>query len=199
MSSQAKKPIHLLILDNYDSFTYNLFHYLEPLCDTIEVHRNDAIPLDAIAHFTHIVISPGPGLPIDAGITMQVLERYAHQKPILGVCLGLQAIVVFFGGTLYNLPTVMHGRQVTVVPNDESCLFGENTSPFSVGLYHSWAAAEKNLPTCLRVTARSETGVIMAIEHRDYSIFGVQFHPESILTPTGRKLLAAFLGKEDLV
>lgn len=179
-----------LIIDNYDSFTFNLQHYLEAeLNDAVTVVRNDKISLDEIAAFHQIVLSPGPGLPQDAGITMEVITHFAGSKRILGVCLGHQAIGLAFGGHLENLATVHHGvsSNLHITKSDYIWTNFPDSSP--VGRYHSWVVSRKKLPDCLEITATDESGEIMAIRHTDYDIRGVQFHPESIMTTHGRTLI----------
>src|SRR5690606_8162052 len=176
-------PVRILLLDNYDSFTWNLHHLLERW-GQVTVKRNDAITVDEAAAYERIVLSPGPGLPAAAGIMPELVHRLMPTHPILGVCLGLQAIVEACGGTLINLPTVRHGVAVAcqpVPPVDP--LFAGIPAPFEAGCYHSWAAAPSTLPPELRVTAYSAEGVIMAVRHVRYPACGVQFHPESVLTP----------------
>jgi len=179
----------ILLLDNYDSFTWNLHHLLEPHAE-VDVVRNDAITVDEAARYDRIVLSPGPGLPIEAGIMMELLLKLMPTQPILGVCLGMQAIVEACGGTLYNQEHVMHGVAVPCIPEEpRDPLFTDLPERFDVGLYHSWAADAKTLPPELRITARSEAGVIMALRHTHYDLCGVQFHPESVLTPVGERII----------
>jgi anthranilate synthase component 2 len=188
----------LLIIDNYDSFTWNLYHYCLDHAEEVVVWRNDAFELADVEAFDRIVLSPGPGLPEESGLLMQVLQRYATQKPILGVCLGLQAIAEHFGGKLTNLPEVLHGVATPCFIKDYTDpLFAGIASPFMAAHYHSWVAHEDTLPSTLHITARSEAGHIMALRHTNLPIWGVQFHPESVLTPCGRQLLANWftLGK----
>lgn len=182
--------MRLLLLDNYDSFTYNLFHYLEPLVSEIVVCRNDAFELHTAPEFDRIVFSPGPGLPKDAGVMPQLIKQYHQHIPMLGVCLGMQAIAECFGGTLQNLPTVLHGQssQCHILAPDET-LFKNMPNSFAVGHYHSWVVNEATLPACLEVTAKNEHGLIMALRHRSAPLRGVQFHPESVLTPLGHEIL----------
>jgi anthranilate synthase component II len=182
--------MRLLLLDNYDSFTYNLFHYLEPLVSEIVVCRNDAFELHTATEFDRIVFSPGPGLPKDAGVMPQLIKQYHQQIPMLGVCLGMQAMAECFGGSLQNLPTVLHGQssQCHVLTPDET-LFKNMPNNFAVGHYHSWVVNEATLPACLQVTAKNEHGLIMALRHLSAPLRGVQFHPESVLTPEGRQIL----------
>lgn len=180
----------ILILDNYDSFTYNLKHYLDPLVARVDVLRNDAIDMDALESYDGIVLSPGPGLPKDAGLMMGLIARYAGVVPILGVCLGHQAIGEFYGAKLLNMPTVLHGQPSDCELVGEDDLFDACDRPLLIGHYHSWVVDEVGLPPCLEVTARSTDAYIMAMRHREQDVCGVQFHPESILTPDGKKILA---------
>lgn len=181
--------MRILLLDNYDSFTWNLQHLLEPLA-AVDVVRNDAITVDEAAAYDRIVLSPGPGLPAEAGIMMELLHRLMPTHPILGVCLGMQAIVEACGGALYNQQNVRHGVAVKCIPEPPvHRLFQGLPASFEVGLYHSWAADPGALPADLRVTARSNEGVIMAVEHLHHAVCGVQFHPESVLTPMGERMI----------
>lgn len=181
--------MRILLLDNYDSFTWNLHHLLEPHA-AVDVVRNDAITVDDAARYDRIVLSPGPGLPGEAGIMMDLLMKLMPSHHILGVCLGMQGIVEVCGGTLYNLKHVMHGVQVPCIPEEPvDPLFARIPVPFDVGLYHSWAADPATLPTSLRVSARSAQGVIMGIRHTAFAVCGVQFHPESVMTPEGGRLI----------
>jgi len=183
----------ILLIDNYDSFTYNLAQYLGELGAQVQVVRNDAISLDEIATLapSHIVISPGPGTPADAGISLALVERFAPDVPILGVCLGHQVIGQSFGGQVVRAERLMHGK-VSPVHHDGRCLFNGLPSPFNATRYHSLIVAEP-LPDCLEVTARTPEGEVMGLRHRDYPTAGVQFHPESILTEYGHQLLKSFL------
>jgi anthranilate synthase component II len=184
---------HVLIVDNYDSFTYNLAHYFESLGAKVDVFRNDVVPTILLEHCTHLVLSPGPGLPSTAGKMPAIIEKYWQQKPILGVCLGLQALAEFFGGTLYNQPQVMHGRQVAAKHFGNHPQFAGIANSFLVGLYHSWAVDAASLPPAIVPTAISAQGVLMAFVHEKLPIWAVQFHPESVLTPQGKKMLENFL------
>ncbi len=185
----------ILVLDNYDSFTYNLVHYVLEIADAIvEVFRNDQISLEAVADYDVIILSPGPGLPADAGIMPALLKKYAGEKPILGVCLGHQAIGEAFGGDLQNLTRVYHGLETPVdITATKSALFENIPSPFMAGRYHSWVVQPEELPDALEITATAEDGSIMAMQHKEYPIYGVQFHPESVMTPYGKKMLGNFL------
>jgi anthranilate synthase component II len=184
----------ILVLDNYDSFTYNLVQYIRELGPhQVEVHRNDAIELDAVAHYDAIVLSPGPGLPADAGIMPALIRRYAPHKPILGVCLGQQAIGEAFGGSLENLSHVFHGVDTPIYVMDAGePLFHDLPQVFRAGRYHSWVVRREGFPEALQITAEDESGAIMALRHKEYNVRGVQFHPESIMTEHGRQMLANF-------
>ncbi len=190
-------PIVILILDNYDSFTYNLVQYLGELGETLRVERNDAIAVDDIAALapSAVVLSPGPGTPAEAGITVPVIQRYGAQVPILGVCLGHQAIGEAYGGRVIRAPRgVMHGKTSSVL-HDGTDLFAGLPSPLRVMRYHSLVVEHDTLPSCLEVTARAadDATEIHALRHRTHPVWGVQFHPESILTQDGKQLLANFL------
>lgn len=176
----------ILILDNYDSFTYNLVHYVEQFCDDLTVRRNDAIALEEVSVFDGIVLSPGPGLPKDAGIMPDLIRQFASTKRILGVCLGHQAIGEAFGASLRNLDSVLHGVAVPVkvtVPSEP--LFKGLPNEFPTGRYHSWVIDRATLPHDLLMTATDAQGEVMALRHRHFDVCGVQFHPESLLTPDG--------------
>jgi anthranilate synthase component 2 len=179
----------ILVIDNYDSFTYNLVHYLEDLDCEVTVYRNDEFELDEIAHFDKIVLSPGPGIPDEAGLLKQVIQQYGPTKSIFGVCLGQQAIGEVYGGTLSNLDKVYHGvaTNITKSVNDE-LLFEGLENEFEVGRYHSWVV-DANLPDCLEATSFDANGQVMSLRHKTYDVRGVQFHPESVLTPNGKKML----------
>ncbi len=186
--------VKILVFDNYDSFTYNLVHAVKKLgYHNIEVHRNDQIALEDIARFDKIILSPGPGVPSESGILLELIRTYAPTKPILGVCLGEQAIAEAFGGTLINLSEVHHGvtSEITVLKKD--ILFEGLPNKIEVGRYHSWAAEVNTLPDCLTITAVDEIGMIMALAHKTYDVRGVQFHPESVLTPMGEQMLKNWL------
>ncbi|OCB78756.1 anthranilate synthase component II [Flavobacterium crassostreae] len=185
--SEIRKSV--LVIDNYDSFTYNLVHYLEDLNCEVTVYRNDAFTLEEIAHFDKILLSPGPGIPEEAGLLKAVIQKYGPTKSIFGVCLGQQAIGEVYGGTLSNLDKVYHGiaTNVKTVVNDE-LLFEGLGSQFEVGRYHSWVVDPK-LPEVLEATSYDENGQVMSLRHKTYDVRGVQFHPESVLTPNGKKML----------
>jgi anthranilate synthase component 2 len=185
----------VLVLDNYDSFTYNLVQYLGELGATVAVVRNDAGTVESIAHSgaDRIVISPGPGRPEDAGITMEVIRQLGSTMPILGVCLGHQALGAVFGGSVIRASVPMHGKTSTIEHNGRG-VFSGLTAPFLASRYHSLVVAEDNLPAELEITARTrEDGTIMGLRHRRWPVHGVQFHPESILTNEGRRILRNFL------
>jgi anthranilate synthase component 2 len=185
----------ILVIDNYDSFTYNLVQYLGELGGDISVLRNDAASLDEIAERRpeRILISPGPGRPEDAGVTMAVIRRFGETIPVLGVCLGHQAIGAVFGGAVVRAAAPMHGKTSTIEHNGRG-LFNGITAPFAASRYHSLIVADENLPDALEVTARTtDDGAIMGLRHRALPVYGVQFHPESILTGEGRRILRNFV------
>lgn len=184
----------ILILDNYDSFTYNLYHLINE-CGRSEVVvvRNDKIELDDIACFDKIILSPGPGIPREAGLLLPVINRYASTKSILGVCLGHQAIGEAFGAGLTNLEEVFHGVQTPVDITGEDYLFDGLNNQILAGRYHSWVIDPNNFPDDLMITARSKEKQIMAISHKQFDVHGIQFHPESILTPQGKTIIDNFL------
>lgn len=187
----------ILIFDNYDSFTYNLVHLVKSLGYTdVDVYRNDKISLADIAKYDKIILSPGPGIPSEAGLLLPLIKEYAGKKPILGVCLGHQAIGEAFGAKLINLEDVYHGvaTQIKVIQSDY--LFDGLDNEFEVGRYHSWIVDPQNLPDCIEVTAVDGSGQIMALKHKEYDIHGVQFHPESVLTPVGETIIKNFLTYE---
>ncbi len=185
----------LLVIDNYDSFTYNLVQYLGELGAAMEVRRNDEVTLDEIETRLkpeRILISPGPGTPDDAGISLEILERFAGRVPILGVCLGHQAIGQAFGGKVIRAPVPVHGKPVAI-KHDGKTIFKNLEADFQAGRYHSLIVERATLPDCLEISAESPDGLIMAMRHKTHQIEGVQFHPESILTTAGKKLLQNFL------
>jgi len=185
----------LLVLDNYDSFTYNLVQYLGELGEQIEVRRNNEVTIYDIASElrpNRIVISPGPGRPDDAGMSLELIERFAGRIPILGVCLGHQAIGQVFGGRVVRAPSVLHGKS-SEVQHDGKTIFAGLDQSFSAGRYHSLVVERESLPSCLEVSASTADGIIMGLRHREMRVEGVQFHPESIMTTEGKKLLANFL------
>jgi len=179
----------VIVIDNYDSFTYNLVHYLEDLNCQVTVVRNDQLILEDIENFDKILLSPGPGIPDEAGLLKTIIKTYASNKPILGVCLGQQAIAEVFGGTLLNLKNVYHGvaTKINITAEDEY-LFDGLDKTIEVGRYHSWVVSS-NLPDCLEATSLDEQGHVMSLRHKHYDVKGVQYHPESVLTPQGKKIL----------
>jgi anthranilate synthase component 2 len=184
----------ILVFDNYDSFTYNLVHLVEKLLrQRVEVHRNDKIPLDKVKEYDKIILSPGPGIPEEAGLLLPLIKEYASSKPILGVCLGHQAIGEAFGGKLTNLSTVYHGVSTPVKVLQPGGLFEGLPEELEVGRYHSWVVSEEGFPAELEITARDEHGYIMGLRHKTLDVQGVQFHPESVLTPKGEQILKNWL------
>ena len=180
----------IVVIDNYDSFTYNLVHYLEDLNCQVIVFRNDEFDIDELQPFDKILLSPGPGIPDEAGLLKEVIKTYASSKSILGVCLGQQAIGEVFGGTLTNLEKVYHGVATNVtITNPDDVLFKDLPSEFEVGRYHSWVVSNDNFPNDLIITSVDENGQIMSLKHTTLDVRGVQFHPESVLTPNGKKIL----------
>jgi len=188
----------ILIIDNYDSFTYNLVHLVNEIGLQCEVWRNDKFNLDDVDAFSHIILSPGPGIPSEAGLLLNVIARYAPTKSIFGVCLGQQAIAEVFGGQLYNLSRPMHGIATPIKVTDANeKLFAGLPESFKVGRYHSWVVDQKGLPDVLTVTAIDEQdNSIMALKHNHYDVRGVQFHPESVLTEHGRQLMQNWLAPQ---
>lgn len=186
----------ILVFDNYDSFTYNLVHLVEKITNQkVTVVRNDQITLEEVAEYDKIILSPGPGIPSEAGLLLPLIKQYAASKSILGVCLGHQAIGEAFGATLENLTTVYHGVATPIKIDNTYYLFNGLADTIEVGRYHSWVIASKDLPDVLKVTATDENGLIMAIEHTSYDVCGVQFHPESVLTPSGETVIKNWLLK----
>ncbi|MDB4199367.1 aminodeoxychorismate/anthranilate synthase component II [Polaribacter sp.] len=185
----------ILILDNYDSFTYNLVHMVEKITGNFPaVFRNDEISIEAVGNYDVIMLSPGPGIPDEAGILKDVIKRYAGIKPIFGVCLGLQAITEVFGGTIINLEDVFHGVATEMrITDKDAVIFKDVPETFLAARYHSWAATDAGFPEEIQVTARDEDGLIQAIQHKIFPISAVQFHPESILTDVGEQLLRNFI------
>lgn len=180
----------ILVLDNYDSFTYNLVHLVQEVCDAeVDVKLNDQVGIEQVNNYDRIILSPGPGLPSEAGILIPLVKRYAAIKPILGVCLGHQAIAEAFGGKLLNLPSVFHGRASSInfslLEANYKNLFAGLPAHIQVARYHSWVVDKEDFPDELMITAIDEEGTIMALQHKTYNVTGVQFHPESVLTPHG--------------
>jgi anthranilate synthase component 2 len=190
----ANKEMNILVIDNYDSFTYNLVHLLNQLGLDATVWRNDKFELEQVEQFDKILLSPGPGIPSEAGLLLAVIEKYASTKSILGVCLGQQAIAEVFGGELYNLEKPVHGTATQInVLEEKEILFKELPQQFAVGRYHSWAVKSENLPKELIITAEDEKGVMMALRHQSLDVRGVQFHPESVLTEYGKEMIANWI------
>jgi len=184
----------ILVIDNYDSFTYNLVHYLEDLNCEVTVKRNDLLTLDEVDVFDKIVLSPGPGIPDEAGLLKDIIAKYAPTKSIFGVCLGQQAIGEVFGGSIINLDEVYHGIATKINIMREDVLFEGLPKEIEVGRYHSWVV-DANLPEVLEATAFDENGQVMSLRHKEYDVCAVQFHPESVLTPDGKKILENWLNK----
>lgn len=189
--------MRIVIIDNYDSFTYNLSHLVKELGAEVTVLRNDKFELPELEPFEKIILSPGPGVPSEAGLLLDVIRHYAGRKPILGVCLGEQAIAEAFGGRIINLNEVFHGMQTPISIKEGDRLFNGLPSNIKVGRYHSWVVDREDFPECLEVTAISEEGYIMALRHKRYDMHGIQFHPESVLTPDGLKIMENFLFGSD--
>ncbi len=181
----------ILVLDNYDSFVYNLVQYIEEIIgENVTVRRNDAITLDEVEAFDTIILSPGPGVPSEAGIMLDLIKRYAPTKKIFGVCLGQQAIGEAFGGDLTNLDFPFHGLETPIqIIDNQEITFKNMPSEINVGRYHSWVVKRESLPDCFHITAVDEQGNIMGLRHKTYDVSGVQFHPESIMTPEGKMML----------
>lgn len=200
INEKKYKIVKILVFDNYDSFTYNLVHLVEKITnDKVTVCRNDEMELEDVKAFDKIILSPGPGIPAEAGLLLPLIKAYAAEKSILGVCLGHQAIGEAFGAQLVNLTTVYHGLATPVVLQatkrapQANAIFRGFEHEFIVGRYHSWVLSEENFPDDLEITARDENNYIMALQHTTYDVQGVQFHPESILTPQGEKILRNWL------
>ncbi|KMQ67413.1 anthranilate synthase subunit II [Chryseobacterium sp. FH2] len=195
MNNNIKSSTKVLVFDNYDSFTYNLVQIIERILnEKVDVVRNDQISLEEINKYDKIILSPGPGIPEEAGILLDLIKEYAPTKSILGVCLGQQAIAEAFGGNLINLSEIFHGvaTSADLVKNDTK-LFRNLSSGLEVGRYHSWAVNPEGFPEELEITAVDKDGMIMALQHKKYDVHGVQFHPESILTPDGEIIIKNFL------
>ena len=182
-----------VIIDNYDSFTYNLAHLVKELGAAVTVLRNDQFRLEQLQEFDKIILSPGPGIPSEAGLLMDVIRTYAGKKPMLGVCLGHQAIGEVFWARLVNLSEVYHGVQTEGTQLGNDPIFATLPARIVMGRYHSWAVSRDGLPDCLEVTAQTDDGLIMALRHKQYDIHGIQFHPESVLTPSGRVIVDNWL------
>lgn len=179
----------IVIIDNYDSFTYNLAHLVRELGADVTVYRNDQFQMEQLEAYDKIILSPGPGIPEEAGLLLDVIRTYAGVKPILGVCLGHQAIGQVFGGKLTNLSSVFHGVATPVMRTVEDELFAGLPAEMEVGRYHSWVVDTQDLPDCLEVTSVSQEGQIMSLRHKTYDVRGIQYHPESVLTPQGKQII----------
>lgn len=188
----------ILVIDNYDSFTYNLVHAIKKISGLpVDVYRNDEISLEEIEKYDRIVLSPGPGLPVEAGLLLDIIKKFAPTKKILGVCLGHQAIGEAFGGTLHNMKKVLHGIATPVkLTEKKSVLFNGLPETFDVGRYHSWIVQQEGLPDCLEVTSYDSDGFIMSMKHKEFDVEGVQFHPESVLTPLGEQIIRNWLNSD---
>ncbi len=193
MQTESPRGQRVVIVDNYDSFTYNLAHLVKQLGATVEVYRNDQFTLNQLEPFSKIILSPGPGIPEEAGLLMDVIRTYAGRKPMLGVCLGHQAIGEVFGAKLANLSEVYHGVATEGTQFGNDPIFAGLPRRIVMGRYHSWVVDRTGLPDCLEVTAMSDEGQIMALRHRNYNIHGIQFHPESVLTPDGATIVKNWL------
>lgn len=185
--------MNIVIIDNYDSFTYNLSHLLKELGATVTVRRNDKFELSELEPYDKIVLSPGPGIPCEAGLLLDVIREYAGRKPILGVCLGHQALGECFGGTLVNVGEVVHGVATPAHVTVDDYLFEGLPDTFMVGRYHSWVVGTEGLPECIEPTSFSDDGHIMSLRHRTFDIRGIQYHPESVLTPDGKTIINNWL------
>ena len=183
----------IVIIDNYDSFTYNLSHLVKELGAEVTVVRNDQFELADLETYSKIILSPGPGIPSEAGLLLDVIRTYAGKKPILGVCLGHQAIGEVFGGKLENLSDVFHGVATPCHIVNDDPIFSGIERDITIGRYHSWVVSNENFPDCLKVTAVSDEGQVMALRHKTLNVRGIQFHPESVLTPDGKKMLQNWL------
>ena len=184
----------ILVFDNYDSFTYNLVQMIKEQSNaTVDVFRNDEIPLETVKGYDKILLSPGPGIPAESGLLLPLIKEYAATKSIFGVCLGQQAIAEAYGGSLTNLTKVYHGIATPVLLTGSSTLFEGLPTSFQVGRYHSWVVNELDLPTDLRITSKDAEGYIMSLEHNQFDVKGVQYHPESVLTPEGAKIIGNWL------
>lgn len=194
MENKTKPSTKILVFDNYDSFTYNLVQMIEQIVgEKVDVFRNDKISLEEIEKYDKIILSPGPGIPEEAGILLDVIKKYAPTKSIFGVCLGQQAIAEAFGGSLINLSEIYHGVATEATQTNEHKLFNNLPKTLEVGRYHSWAVNPENFPNELEVTSLDQNGMIMSLKHKTYDVHAVQYHPESILTPNGKQILENFL------
>lgn len=191
-NSGERRP-NVVIIDNYDSFTYNLSHLIKETGATVTVFRNDQFELEQLEAFDKIILSPGPGIPSEAGLLLDVIRTYTAKKPILGVCLGHQAIGEVFGGQLENLSDVFHGVATEGTQFSNDYIFDGMSKRIVMGRYHSWVVSREDFPSCLEVTAVSDEGQIMGLRHKQHDIHGIQFHPESVLTPEGKTIISNFI------
>jgi anthranilate synthase component II len=194
--NRINTTMKIIIIDNYDSFTYNLAHLVRELGAEVDVVRNDQFELPLLEQYDKIILSPGPGIPSEAGLLLDVIRTYAGKKPMLGVCLGHQAIGEVFGGKLVNLSQVYHGVATDCEQLGNDPIFAGMPKRFEVGRYHSWVVSKDDFPDCLEVTAVSPDGNIMGLRHKEYPIHGIQFHPESVLTPLGHQIMQNWLSQE---
>ncbi len=184
----------ILVLDNYDSFTYNLVHIIRELGYKVDIFRNDKISMEAVKQYDKIMLSPGPGIPDEAGIMKQAVKEYGPTKSILGICLGHQGIAEVYGAKLYNIPKVLHGvTSVATIKDKSEFMFKNVTDTFQATHYHSWAVVPESLTADLKVTAVNDEGIVMGLRHVKYDVRGLQFHPESVMTPEGPKMIASWL------
>jgi anthranilate synthase component 2 len=190
--------MRIAIIDNYDSFTYNLVHIVEQFCEQVIVMRNNQIDWQELEKCNKIIFSPGPGIPSEVKAMGEIMNKYAKLKPILGVCLGMQFICEYYGASLINLNEIVHGvPKTTLLSHEKDPIFTHVASEFESGRYHSWAISRNNFPECLRITATDKANVIMAIRHKELDLCGLQFHPESILTPYGKIILKNWILSSD--
>ena len=198
LTGRGSGEASILVIDNYDSFTYNLVHAIKKISGLpVDVFRNDEISLEEIEKYDKIVLSPGPGIPVEAGLLLDIIKKFAPKKSILGVCLGHQAIGEAFGGKLHNMNKVLHGIATPVeLTETKTVLFKGLPKTFEVGRYHSWIVEKENLPDCFDVTSYDEDGMIMSIKHKKFDVEGVQFHPESVLTPLGETIIKNWLNSD---
>jgi anthranilate synthase component 2 len=196
LDKSSNKNKKVIVIDNYDSFTYNLVHVIEEILEhEITVKKNDEVLLEELVGYDYIFLSPGPGLPEEAGLLKDIISRYRESKKILGICLGLQAIAEVYEANLYNLPKVYHGIQSEVSISEDSILYDGIESPLLAGRYHSWVMSKDSLPDGLIITGMSREKHIMSIEHKTHKVYAVQYHPESYITPKGKKIIENFLAK----